>query len=135
MLEEEICKLREKLNDSILNEPDYNVTYKLSVELDELIARYYSTQLTLASKTKKRKIKKNSKKELLANRWIWVNYINKKQLGSLIFLVAFLHDRLLLQNDDILLTISLQLTKMKKYMLSYNYFKKLAKYQKIRYNK
>ena len=36
MLDERICKLRQKLNDSILKEQDYNVTYKLSVELDEL---------------------------------------------------------------------------------------------------
>lgn len=48
MLNEEICKLREKLNDSILNEPDYNITYQISVELDRLIAQYYSTQMKLA---------------------------------------------------------------------------------------
>ncbi len=41
MLEEEICKLREKLNNSIVNGEDYSVTYKISVELDELIAQYY----------------------------------------------------------------------------------------------
>lgn len=41
MLDEEICKLRKKLNESILNGDDYSITYKLSVELDELIARYY----------------------------------------------------------------------------------------------
>ena len=41
MLNDEICKLREKLNDSILNGEDYEKTYKLSVELDELIAKYY----------------------------------------------------------------------------------------------
>lgn len=41
MLNDEICKLRDKLNKSIENEEDYNVTYKLSVELDELIAKYY----------------------------------------------------------------------------------------------
>lgn len=41
MLNEEICKLRDKLNKSIENGDDYSITYKLSVELDELIARYY----------------------------------------------------------------------------------------------
>ena len=41
MLNEEICKLRDKLNKSIENGEDYNITYRLSIELDELIARYY----------------------------------------------------------------------------------------------
>ena len=50
MLNEEICKLREKLNESIINGEDYSITYKLSVELDELIAKYYQKD------TKKKKI-------------------------------------------------------------------------------
>ena len=41
MLDGEICKLREKLNESIIKNEDYSVTYKLSIELDELIAKYY----------------------------------------------------------------------------------------------
>ena len=41
MLNEEICKLRDKLNKSIENGDDYAITYKLSIELDELIAKYY----------------------------------------------------------------------------------------------
>lgn len=41
MLNDEICKLRDKLNKSIEQNDDYNVTYQLSVELDELIAKYY----------------------------------------------------------------------------------------------
>jgi len=41
MLNDEICKLRDKLNKSIEQGDDYSVTYKLSVELDELIAEYY----------------------------------------------------------------------------------------------
>ena len=44
MLNDEICKLREKLNESIITGQDYTVTYKLSVELDELIAKYYRTE-------------------------------------------------------------------------------------------
>jgi hypothetical protein len=46
MLNEEICKLREKLNESIVSENDYSVTYQLSIELDELIAQYYRTMIT-----------------------------------------------------------------------------------------
>ena len=41
MLNDEICKLRDKLNKSIEDGEDYSVIYKLSVELDELIAKYY----------------------------------------------------------------------------------------------
>ena len=41
MLNEEICKLRDKLNKSIEKGEDYSITYKLSVELDELIAQFY----------------------------------------------------------------------------------------------
>lgn len=41
MLNDEICKLREKLNESIITGQDYMVTYQLSIELDELIAKYY----------------------------------------------------------------------------------------------
>ena len=41
MLNDEICKLRDKLNESIINGQDYSITYKLSIELDELIAEYY----------------------------------------------------------------------------------------------
>ena len=41
MLNEEICKLRDKLNKSIENGDDYSITYKLSIELDELIAKFY----------------------------------------------------------------------------------------------
>ena len=43
MLNDEICKLRERLNNSILNGEDYS--YQISVELDELIAKYYSMEI------------------------------------------------------------------------------------------
>jgi hypothetical protein len=46
MLNDEICKLREKLNESIITGQDYTITYKLSVELDELIAEYYRKSST-----------------------------------------------------------------------------------------
>lgn len=52
MLNEKICKKREELNRSIIENKDYSIIYKLSVELDELIAEFY------------KKDKKNKKKEL-----------------------------------------------------------------------
>lgn len=41
LLNDEICLLRDKLNKSIENGEDYSIIYKLSVELDQLIANYY----------------------------------------------------------------------------------------------
>ncbi len=41
MLNDEICKKREELNRSIIENKDYSIIYKLSVELDELIAEFY----------------------------------------------------------------------------------------------
>ena len=41
MLNDEICILREKLNNAIDQGQDYVIIYQLSIELDELIARYY----------------------------------------------------------------------------------------------
>lgn len=41
MLEEKIKNVREKLNKSIENDEKYEIIYKLSVELDKLIANYY----------------------------------------------------------------------------------------------
>ncbi len=41
MLNDEICKLRDKLNKSIEKGEDYSKIYQLSIELDELIAKYY----------------------------------------------------------------------------------------------
>ncbi|MGN1269545.1 MAG: aspartyl-phosphate phosphatase Spo0E family protein [Clostridia bacterium] len=50
MLNDEICKLREKLNNSILSGEDYSITYQISVELDELIAKYYSMEIKSQNK-------------------------------------------------------------------------------------
>lgn len=50
MLNDEICKLREKLNESIITGQDYTITYKLSIELDELIAEYYRKNSTNENK-------------------------------------------------------------------------------------
>lgn len=41
MLNDKICKLREKLDESIKKDLDYSIIYDLSVELDGLIAQYY----------------------------------------------------------------------------------------------
>ena len=41
MLDERIRETRERLNESIITGKDYEVIYNLSVELDELIAKYY----------------------------------------------------------------------------------------------
>ena len=41
MLNDKICKKREELNKSIEEKRDYEEIYKISVELDELIAEYY----------------------------------------------------------------------------------------------
>ena len=57
MLEEKINKKREELNRSIEKNRDYDKTYKLSVELDDLIAEFYKKSL--------QKTKKNNKKKIL----------------------------------------------------------------------
>lgn len=41
MLDEKICKLREELNKCISDGEDYSRIYKISLELDKLIAEYY----------------------------------------------------------------------------------------------
>ncbi len=53
MLNDEICKLREKLNESIIKGEDYSITYKLSVELDELITKYYRKSIIDEKQTEK----------------------------------------------------------------------------------
>ena len=45
MINKQILKLREELNNSIINGANYEVVYKLSVELDELITKYYSEEI------------------------------------------------------------------------------------------
>ena len=46
MLNEEICKLRNKLNESIEKQEDYSIIYDISVELDQLIAKFYQEKLS-----------------------------------------------------------------------------------------
>lgn len=44
MINDEICALREKLNKSIIDGEDYEIIYKISTELDDLIAEYYKEE-------------------------------------------------------------------------------------------
>lgn len=64
MLNDEICKLREELNNSIINGEDYEKTYKISVELDQLIAEYYKIEIDLKSGKIKRKGKPKQRIQL-----------------------------------------------------------------------
>ncbi len=41
MLDKEINEMREKLNNAILKNEDYGIIYNISIQLDELIAKYY----------------------------------------------------------------------------------------------
>lgn len=45
MLDEEILELRRKLDESITKEKNYDKTYRLSIELDKLITKYYNKKL------------------------------------------------------------------------------------------
>ena len=51
MLDEEILELRRKLDESITNEKNYDKTYRLSIELDNLISKYYNKKLTKRKNT------------------------------------------------------------------------------------
>lgn len=44
MINDEICNKRDELNKSIENGDEYKKIYKLSIELDELIAKYYQQE-------------------------------------------------------------------------------------------
>lgn len=57
MLNDKICKLREKLDESIRKNLDYSIIYQLSIELDELIAQYY---METKNTKNNRKMLKNS---------------------------------------------------------------------------
>ncbi len=61
MLNDEICKKRDELNKSIENNDDYDKIYRISVELDELIAKYYMTEDS-KDKELEKKVNKKSKK-------------------------------------------------------------------------
>ncbi len=65
MLDERICKLREELNNSILNGQDYSITYELSIQLDDLIAEYYKMELERGMKPKIKKAKAKVRKKLI----------------------------------------------------------------------
>ena len=59
MIDKKIYELREKLNQSIINGEDYDVIYKISIELDDLIAYYYSQE----NKKKEKENSKSTKKD------------------------------------------------------------------------
>lgn len=50
MLNDEICSKRDELNKSIEQNDEYSKIYRLSVELDELIAKYYNEQMQKRTK-------------------------------------------------------------------------------------
>lgn len=52
MLNDEICKKRDELNKSIEQGDEYSKIYKLSVELDELIAKYICSEKLKGTKGK-----------------------------------------------------------------------------------
>ncbi len=45
LLDDKICELRNKLNKSISDGEDYSIIYQISVELDELIAKFYESKM------------------------------------------------------------------------------------------
>ena len=53
---------------SINKNEDYNITYKISVELDELIAKYYRTTITLRPKPKKKRTSIREIQELFSEK-------------------------------------------------------------------
>ena len=59
MINDDICKLRDELNDSIVQGKDYSEIYRISVELDQLIAKYYRTSSEEKKKTWEKRQKKS----------------------------------------------------------------------------
>lgn len=57
MLEEKIIKKRKELNESIEKNKDYDTTYKLSIELDDLISQFYEEAKENKTLRTKEKIK------------------------------------------------------------------------------
>ena len=64
MLNDEICKLRNKLNQSIEQKKDYTIIYQLSIELDELIAKYYEDKAHDDKVCRNKRSNKSNKIEL-----------------------------------------------------------------------
>ena len=67
MLNDEICKLREELNNSITKGNDYKRIYEISTQLDQLIAQYYKKEIEIRRKKKIKSdvINKQTKKLLV----------------------------------------------------------------------
>lgn len=75
MLDEEILELRQKLDESITKEKNYDKTYRLSIELDKLITKYYNKKLMKKADTD-----------------IWKNISNKWECNSTAFSLVFYHN-------------------------------------------
>lgn len=60
MINDEICKLRNKLNKSIVSGEDYDKIYRISVELDELITKYYIKENRQPKNTQMKKERKDN---------------------------------------------------------------------------
>jgi len=56
LINDEICRLRDELNKSIADGEDYETIYKISTELDELIAKYYRENKKQGKKKRKLKL-------------------------------------------------------------------------------
>lgn len=58
MLEEKISQKRKELDESLQKGQNYETTYKLSVELDELIAEFYqkASKRDEENRTKKKRV-------------------------------------------------------------------------------
>lgn len=64
MLNDEICKLRDQLNESILNGEDYEKILEISVNLDQLIAEHYRINIRQNNEVRKHaKTEKNNQKQ------------------------------------------------------------------------
>lgn len=59
MINDEICKLRNKLNESIVSGDNYDKIYRISVELDELITKYYIKEKCQGNSTNRKERKVN----------------------------------------------------------------------------
>ena len=56
MLEEKINEKRKELNESLEKNKNYDTTYKLSIELDELISQFYKKTKENNKTTNERKV-------------------------------------------------------------------------------
>ena len=77
LLDDKIFMVRNKLNKSIADREDYDVIYKISVELDELIAQYYAEKAKENKKNLHRKEKNQQKRQTIWKRQIHLRFRKK----------------------------------------------------------